>query len=108
MQRKERRSGSKNEMTKFFTLSQELKARHVSSIGYVKKQNLICINHKRKVGWVMVIIDNIEETLDKFDFMFMHKMDSKTIQDCKNVIVENWSYIEGSAPLLSLNLNLKT
>jgi hypothetical protein len=83
-------------MTKFFKLSQDLKARHVSSIGYHKSQNMISVNYRKKPIYLSVYDANIEQTLDKFDFVIKHKMDSRTIQCCKDCIIENWDYIQNS------------
>jgi hypothetical protein len=80
-------------LTKFFRLSQDLKARHVTSIGHHKDHNMISVNYRKKPNYLSVA-DGIDKTLEKFDFVFKHKMESKTMQCCKDCIIENWEYIE--------------
>ena len=88
-----RRSFGDQDMSEFFKLSEDLKARHVRSIAYHKNEKMISINYRRKFDWVPVEND-IGRTLAKIDFILVHRMDSKTIEGCKNCITENWPYIE--------------
>jgi phage/plasmid-associated DNA primase len=83
-------------MTKFFKLPQDLKGRHVSSMGYHKSQNMISVNYRKKPNYLSVYNHDIEQTLEKFDFEFKDKMDTRTIQCCKDRIIDNWDYMENS------------
>jgi putative DNA primase/helicase len=84
-------------MTKYFKLPKDLKARHVSSIAYHKSQNMISINYRKKQIYLSDYNGDIEQTLEKFDFMAKQKMDSRTIQCCKDCMIENWDYIQNKS-----------
>jgi phage/plasmid primase, P4 family, C-terminal domain len=55
---------------------------------------MISVNYKKNPTYLSVYNGDIEKTLDNFDFVFKHKMDSKTIQYCKDCVIENWDYIK--------------